>query len=219
MVLYAADLDDIAPTKKVSRKRKELAETEPEPVESKPEKPKKVLTEKQKEALKKGQETRRLKKEQAEKEKQEQEALQQKLLAAAPKRKKKVSAEIAPAKEEPKPVETPTEPTEPKPKKKRAPRKENVSPSENVSTESVEQPLKKRKKSQDPPEWFTKYVESVQKEKAAAEGEVSKKQENIIKTEALKVAKKSWESGYTRDRVQNEVDNHMNRMYKMIFSR
>lgn len=218
MVLYAADLDDIAPTKKVSRKRKEVAETEPVPVEAKPEKPKKVLTEKQKEALKKGQETRRLKKEQAEKEKQEQEALQEKLLAAAPKRKKKVSIE-APAKEEPTPVETPTEPTEPKPKKKRAPKKENVAPAENVSTESVEQPLKKRKKSQDPPEWFTKYVESVQKEKAAAEGEVSKKQENIIKTEALKVAKKSWESGYTRDRVQNEVDNHMNRMYKMIFSR
>ncbi len=217
MVLYAADLDDILPTKKISRKRKvsqELDETTAETV-TKEEKPKRVLTEKQKEALKKGQETRRLKKEQAAKEKAEQEALQQKLLAAAPKKRTKKSepkpepkSEVKPeVKPEPEPVvesEPVSEPVE-KPKKKRAQKKkENEAPIENIPV------AKKRKRVQDPPEWFTKYVEGVQKEKAQGEGQVSKKQEKIIKDEALKVAKKSWESGFTRDRVENEVDNHSN---------
>lgn len=218
MVLYAADLDDIVPTKKVDRKRKEVS------TEEAAEKPKKVLSEKQIAALKKGQETRKAKKEQAEKEKADQEALKEKLLAAAP--KKRVSKKSAPPTAPPTPVSEPEPSPEPNPElspepspspspkaktvRKKA-QKENVVPEET-------QPIKKRKK-QEPPTWFKEYVEGVQKEKAAAQGEVTKKQENIIKSEALRMAKKSWESGYTRDRVQNEVDNHMNRMYSMIFGR
>jgi hypothetical protein len=64
----------------------------------------------------------------------------------------------------------------------------------------------------EPPVWFQKYVAGVQKEKADSVGQVTKKQAKEIKTEALKTAHKSWQSGVTRDRVQGEVDSHMNRM-------
>jgi hypothetical protein len=39
------------------------------------------------------------------------------------------------------------------------------------------------------------------------------------KIEAKETAAKSWNDGFVRDRVTNEVDNHMNRMYSMIFGR
>lgn len=112
------------------------------------------------------------------------------------------------------------------PKKKRKVAEKKV-----VEVATVEVPVEPkrkapRKKTNEPPEWFTKYVEGVQKEKVSGGAEVSKKQETIIKNEALKVAQKSWDSGFTRDRVQNEVDSHsipfiklVNRMYSMIFSR
>lgn len=212
MVLYAADLDDLAPPKKVGRKQKKEKPVEEQsveqPQEEKVEKKKRVLTEKQKEALQKGQETRRLKREQAEREKAEAEELQKKLLEAAPKKRKaKKDVSIAEPEPVPEPVAEPVaEPV--KEKKKRV--KKPVLEIENTPESNVLEvpPKKKRKSSQEPPEWFKKYVETVQKEKAAGEGAVSKKQEKIIKDEAIKVAKKSWESGYTRDRVQNEVDNH-----------
>jgi hypothetical protein len=151
-----------------------------------------------------------LKKEVAEKEKLETEALSQKLQEAAlkkPRKKVKVEPEVK--------VEQVKVEEAPKPKKQKKVK---------VAEEPVEAPVEKKrkrevKKSNDPPEWFKKYVEGVQKEKAATGGDVSKKQETIIKNEALKVAQKSWDSGFTRDRVQNEVDSHMNRMYSMIFSR
>lgn len=215
MVLYAADLSKLdAPTKKLSKKK------QAEPVEETPqetpvaEKPKRVLSEKQKEALLKGQETRRLKKEALQKEKEEHEALEKKLLEAQKKpRKRKVLAIEAPEE-----IEVATEEVEPViPKKKRTPKPKPEPIPE--PQEPIEPKPKRAKKENEPPVWFKKYVEDVQKEKASIGGEVSKKQENIIKTEALKVAKKSWQSGFTRDRVQGEVDNHMNRMYGMIFGR
>jgi len=215
MVLYAADLSKLdAPTKKVSKKKQPEVEpkVEPEPVEA-PVKPKRVLSEKQKEALLKGQETRRLKKEALQKEKEENEALEKRLLEAQKKpRKRKVLEIEAPVEE----IEVPTEevPTEEVKveKKKRTPK-----PKQEPAAEPESEPKPKRsKKENEPPVWFKKYVEDVQKEKASIGGEVSKKQENIIKTEALKVAKKSWQSGFTRDRVQGEVDNHMNRMYRFL---
>ena len=198
MVLYAADLIDFEKPKPISK--------EPE-VEEKVVKPKKEMSEKQKASLLKAQETRRMKKEAVEKEKLETEALEKKLQEAAlkkPRKKVKVE-EVAEVKvEEVKPVKV---------KKEKA-----VKVAEPVP--EVEEPKKRKRelkpKSNDPPEWFKKYVEGVQKEKAASGGDVSKKQETIIKNEALKVAQKSWDSGFTRDRVQNEVDSHMNRMYIRI---
>lgn len=200
MVLYAADLIDFEKPKPISK------EPEVEKVE-KVVKPKKEMSEKQKASLLKAQETRRLKKEAAEQEKIESEALAQKLQDAAlkkPRKKVKVEAVAEVKVEEVKPVKVKKEKT--------------VKVAEPVS--EVEEPKKRKRelkpKSNDPPEWFKKYVEGVQKEKAATGGDVSKKQETIIKNEALKVAQKSWDSGFTRDRVQNEVDSHMNRMYIKI---
>jgi len=67
------------------------------------------------------------------------------------------------------------------------------------------------------PVWFNKYVEGVKKEQAAQKQEkVPAKQ---VKDEAKEAAAKSWKHGLTRDRVQNEVDGHMSRMYSMIFSK
>jgi outer membrane biosynthesis protein TonB len=196
MVLYAADLINFEKPKPISQEVEKIEKVE---------KVKREMSEKQKASLLKAQETRRLKKEVAEKEKLETEALSQKLQEAAlkkPRKKVKVEPEVK--------VEE-----APKPKKQKKVK---------VAEEPVEAPVEKKrkrevKKSNDPPEWFKKYVEGVQKEKAATGGDVSKKQETIIKNEALKVAQKSWDSGFTRDRVQNEVDSHMNRMYSMIFSR
>jgi hypothetical protein len=210
MVLYAADLIDFEKPKPITEKTDKLPE---EP------KVKKEMTEKQKAALLKAQETRKLKKEAAAKEKLEQEELARKLQEAALKKPRK-KAKV----EEPE-VKVEEVKVEEKPKKQKkvkvaAPAPE---PAPEPTPEPTPEPKKRKReskpKSNDPPEWFKKYVEGVQKEKAAAGGDVSKKQETIIKNEALKVAQKSWDSGFTRDRVQNEVDSHMNRMYSMIFSR
>jgi hypothetical protein len=73
------------------------------------------------------------------------------------------------------------------------------------------------KENLEPPQWFNKYVEGVKKEEAVQKAEkVPAKQ---VKQEAQEVAQKSWNDGLTRDRVSNEVDSHMNRMYSMIFKR
>ena len=94
-------------------------------------------------------------------------------------------------------VEQIKEVAEPKEKKPRAPRKKR-----------------------DPaiaPQWFSKYVEGVQKEQAVIKNE--KVPAKKAKEEAQEAAAKSWKNGLTRDRVQNEVDGHMSRMYSMIFSK
>jgi len=195
MVLYAADLIDFEKPKPISK----------EPEVEKVVKPKKEMSEKQKASLLKAQETRRLKKEAVEKEKVESEALAQKLQDAAlkkPRKKVKVEEKVE---------EVKVEEVKPKVKKEKA-----VKVAEPVPEEPKKRKRELKPKSNDPPEWFKKYVEGVQKEKAATGGDVSKKQETIIKNEALKVAQKSWDSGFTRDRVQNEVDSHMNRMYIKI---
>jgi hypothetical protein len=189
MVLYATDVSDLALTKTISKKNDAKTEKQIE------EKPKKEMSEKQKAALERGrirrQEQKEAKLKAAEEEKaakakaeEEESVLQQKLLGAGKKRK-------AAPKQAPQPEPSPEATPEPELKKrKREP--------------------KLKSKENEPPAWFKSYVETVQKEKASTEGNVTKKQENIIKNEALKVAKKSWQSGLTRDLVQGEVNNHSN---------
>lgn len=94
-------------------------------------------------------------------------------------------------------VETPAVSEEPPKKKIRAPRQ--------------------KKDPSVPPQWFAKYVEGVKKEQATLKTEkVAPKQ---IKEEARETASKSWNNGLTRNRVENEVNGHMSRMYSMIFSK
>lgn len=95
--------------------------------------------------------------------------------------------------------------------------------SEEVKEEIMEPKAKKprvarqKKDPTVPPQWFAKYVEGVKKEQATLKTEkVAPKQ---IKEEAKEAASKSWNNGLTRNRVENEVNGHMSRMYSMIFSK
>lgn len=72
-------------------------------------------------------------------------------------------------------------------------------------------------KDQTPPEWFKKYVAGVKNEEEKIGG--SKKSRKVVKAEANDMAKRQWDDGLVRDRVRNEVDAHMSRMYQMIFNR
>jgi hypothetical protein len=89
----------------------------------------------------------------------------------------------------------------------------------------ADKPIKEKKQrvprqKKDPtvaPAWFAKYVEGVKKEQASMKSE--KVPAKKVKEEAQEAATKSWNHGLTRNRVQNEVDGHMSRMYSMIFSK
>jgi hypothetical protein len=208
MVLYSADIMDVAQkVKSVKEKKpltaKQLAAIEKkkakEPVEEKVapvEEPKKVVK-------------KRVKKEKpvsVEEPKSLEEALEEALEEEEPKKRKRAPKKKDPALEcflEPKPVE---EKVEEKPKRKRAKKV-----SETVKS------IKDIEKEAEPPVWFKKYIEGVQREKKMQAGEkVAKKQ---LKEEAEGLAQKSWEDGLTRDRVHDELDNHMSRMHRMIFGR
>lgn len=154
--------------------------------------------------------------------------------------KKRVKKEQPISVEEPKSLEEALEEAleeEPK-KRKRAPKKK-VDPAVNCSiptpVEAVElveeKPKRKRakkipetvktikdiEKESEPPMWFKKYIEGVQREKKTQAGEkVAKKQ---LKEEVEDLAQKSWDDGLTRDRVNDELGNHMSRMHKMVFGR
>lgn len=216
MTLYAADVMDLAKpveTKKSRGKKKAELPTppvsEPEEVktETKQEKPKRELTEKQKAAFEKARETRKRKREEALATKQaEEEEIKKKQDEIAAK-----EAEIAAKKEAAK-------------EKRRLAReaKKNATVDEQIDQEVAKVTKKPRiSKSTNtdhtPPAWFQKYVEGVKKEQARHEKE--KKPVKQIQQEASQVAQTKWDDGFVRDRLRNEVDGHMNRMYSMIFSR
>tara|TARA_R110000868_G_scaffold1884_3_gene14923 strand:+ start:2821 stop:3369 length:549 start_codon:yes stop_codon:yes gene_type:complete len=182
MVLYSADIMDVA-----------------QPVKSVKEK--KPLTEKQLAAIE------RRKKKTSEKELDTVVKELEKSLDSKPKRKRTKKSEEKVEQETVEKVEEKVEETVEKiekPKRKRV-KKEIIK-----SVKEVEKEI-------EPPVWFKKYIEGVQKEKQIyAEKKIPQKQ---MKIEAEEVAKKSWENGLTRDRVKDELDNHMSRMHKMIFGR
>lgn len=215
MTLYSADISKLAqpvksvttqnePAKKKVRKTtKPLPLTEPEPAVAA--EPKKKNPRKRKEPV----------------EEQSDESIEPPV-EEAPKKKlrtKKVKPEPTPE-AVPEPVAA-----APTPKKKRV-RKACLEPIAEESLDQTVEPPTKRVRKQpvksdvekgEPPVWFKKYVEGVKKEEAAhKEIKVPAKQ---VKIEAQETAQKSWENGLTRDRVSNEIDSHMNRMYSMIFAR
>lgn len=218
--LYSADLNDVAqPVKKQTRKRKmkdepqspppteastpSEPETKPEPVEpSKVEEPpkKKEKSEKQLAALERAREKRRLQKEEQEREKEEklraelaaQAAKDAKLAAAREKRRLNKEAKL---------------------------REQGIDPStlppQKGQVVKVNRSRPAYENDNEPPAWFKKYVESVKTEQSKLAQE--KKAHKVIKEEAQQEAKTHWEDQPTRSRVTHEVDNHMNRMYSMIF--
>lgn len=218
MTLYSADIMDLAtPVEKKPRKtKKEKVLPTPEPSEPEvpvPEaaapKPKKEMTEKQKAALAKAQETRKRKKEEAllakQKEEQEAQAKHQEELQI----QQNLTAKKEAAKE----------------KRRLAKEKRKAQETDDISQE-IEKEVKnlvktpKPKKArvvhgEDPPAWFQKYIEGVKREQAHSTTE--KKPVKQIQQEAHEEAKTKWDNGLVRDRLQNEVNGHMNRMYNMIF--
>lgn len=227
MTLYSADVLDVAkPIASVKKGKKAAKETaapvapvEEPPVavkEEKEEKPKRVASEKQLAALAKAQETRkrkreeaeaaaaeqiRLEQEQADKEKEREEAALAKKEAAKMKRKA--------ARDAKKQLSTPP-----------ATESSVGSVAEEIEA-GIREPVEKKHKvsessNDDPPPWFKQYVAGVKREEAKVSKE--KKPQRQIKQEANDVAEHQWNDGFTRDRVRNEVDNHMSRMYQMMFS-
>lgn len=212
MPLYAADIESLAkPVKKVGGKKRKAEEASqvqevtpavtPEPEVKKEKKP---PTEKQLLARAKFAENRkkkleeqaaeklRLEAEVAEKQKaieaKEAEIAAKKQARAEKRKMKKEEKEIDVA------VEKAVEEVEPKPKKVRRTVKRD---------ESV------------PPVWFERFVEGAKMEEAQIAAE--KKPIKQVKAEAKEVAQAHWGNGVTRDRVNNEMNSHMNRMYSMIF--
>jgi len=233
MTLYSADVLDIAKpvaTKGKGKKaaasapaapavaEKEVAAVAEKEVEVKLEEPagkmKKEPTEKQLVALKRAQEARQRKKEEAaaaaaEKERLEQERLdqerQKEAAAAAKKEAAKLKRKLA--RESKKEVQQLTTPAT----------TESIGSVEEEIEAGIRAPVaKKARVESNPPTWFTQYVAGVKKEEAKLSKE--KKPQRQIKKEAIDAAEHQWNDGFTRDRVRNEVDNHMSRMYQMMFS-
>jgi len=69
--------------------------------------------------------------------------------------------------------------------------------------------------SSEPPEWFKKYIRGQQVEQNNLSKE--KKSAIVLKKESNEVAANAWKDDLTRDRVNQERDNHMSRMYSSIF--
>ena len=68
---------------------------------------------------------------------------------------------------------------------------------------------------EEPPVWFKKYIEGHEIEKNTLSKD--KKSVTDIKKESKQVASQAWANDMTRDRVNQERDNHMSRMYSSIF--
>ena len=190
MVLYSADIMDVA-----------------QPVKSVKEK--KPLTEKQLAAIE------RRKKKTSEKELDTVVKELEKSLDSKPKRKRTKKSE---EKVEEEKVEEKVEEIEKVEEKVEEIQEEKIEkPKRKKAKKEIIKSVKEVEKEIEPPVWFKKYIEGVQKEKQIySEKKIPQKQ---MKIEAEEVAKKSWENGLTRDRVKDELDNHMSRMHKMIFGR
>jgi len=210
MTLYAANVMDIAkPIEKKGKKAKKLeaiAEEAPAPPPT-PVLAKKELTEKQLAALEK----RKRKREEAVAAK----TAEEEAIRAKEEEIRAKEEELARKKEEAK-------------EKRRLARearktevKQEVSPPTSAASEASDEIPVKAKKSRknpdmEPPAWFQKYVAGVKSEEAKQSASKVPKKE--VLEVARQTAQQQWNDGLTRDRIQNEVDSHMSRMYGMIFN-
>lgn len=234
MTLYSADFLDVAkPVETIKKKGKKVAQESLEtpvveenadiaPMALKKEK--KPATEKQLAALKKAQEARKVKREELEKSKLAETEAAEKMKTLQEEKEKSLIAkkELLKEKRRLKREEKKQGPTP------EASSEESVDGMSHAVDEAVAQvaevadkpKVTKRKRVQDqtedtPPAWFKKYVAGVKKEEGVISKE--KKPSKQIRIEADKTAEIQWADKFTRNRVQNEVDGHMSRMYQMMF--
>jgi hypothetical protein len=214
MVLYASNLlGDPVPVSKPKKGKKEIAapETTPPPssVEGEVVKEKKPRTEKQIAALEKMKAAREAKKaakllEESEKLRLEAETAEREKEILLKKEHKKLAAAE-------------------KRKLKKMEKNVDVAVDDAVAfveEQEVKQPPTKKKrvsKKVDPPEWFEQYIKGVKTEHNSVMQEPKPKED--VEKESVQEAKTHWNNSFTRARVTNEVDNHMDKMYQMMFGR
>lgn len=211
MTLYAANVMDIAkPIEKKAKKAsgKKAVEESPAPPET-PVAVKKEPTEKQLAAAEK----RKRKREEA----MESKRMEEEAIRAKEEEIRAKEDELARKKEEAKEKRRLAREA-----RKTAPTQEVSPPTSTASdaaSEEVPVKVKKAKKEKsetEPPAWFQKYVAGVKAEEAKQSSARIPKKE--VLEEARQTAQQQWNDGLTRDRIQNEVDSHMSRMYGMIFN-
>jgi hypothetical protein len=215
MVLYSANLlGEPVPVKKTKTKKVEkeqVLEQTPPPSDTAEEvkdvKEKKPRTEKQIAALEKMKAAREAKKaakllEESEKLRMETDAKEREEAAIKAKEEKKLRAAE-------------------KRKLKKMEKNVDVAVDEAVAEQTAEPVLKKKrvakKVDNTPPEWFQQYIKGVKTEHNSVAAEP--KPTEIVEKESVKEAKVHWNNSFTRARVTNEVDNHMDKMYQMMFGR
>jgi hypothetical protein len=233
MALYSADLSKLA--KKVTKQ----VETE--------RKPKRKMSETQKANLEKGHKAVKAKKQkevvEEEQEEQEEEEEEEKVVQPVKPIRKRVKKKVPVVEvveevvEEEEEEEVVEEPKKKVVRKKKVAKEEETMKVDVVVEEPKKKVVRKRKVVQEPtpdpepvakkqrkprdptvpPAWFEKYVQGVKKEEAMVKTE--KVPAKKVKLDAQETAKERWDDGLTRDRVTNEVDNHMTRMYSMIFNK
>lgn len=214
MVLYASNLlGDPVPVSQPKKGKKVTIALEatppPSSVEGEIVKEKKPRTEKQiaaMERMKAGREAKKAAKllEEAEKVRMETDAKEREEAAIKAKEKKKLAAAE---------------------KRKLKKMEKNVDVAVDEAVAHVEQqeikppPMKKKRVSKkvDPPEWFEQYIKGVKTEHNSVRAEPQPKEK--VEKESVEEAKTHWNNSFTRARVTNEVDNHMDKMYQMMFGR
>lgn len=101
----------------------------------------------------------------------------------------------------------------PKPKEKSQTKKRSAPKNEVVDqSEKIEKVVQTEEEA---PTWFKSYVIGVKEEQAKASND--KRPKKQVRLEAKEVAQQQWQQPQTRERVQNTVNNHMQKMYSMIF--
>ena len=155
-------------------------------------------------------------------------------------RKRKVKAAVAvEAPPPPSPVEEKVVPAvvaEPE-KKKRRKREPKVTIQEPISAveEDVKEEKKKDKKkakvsiahkdiidgdvADDPPSWFKSYLLTEERRRNSDKEKKNQMPVKEIKQVASAKASEKWNDGLTRDKVNNEVHGHMNRLFSQIHGR
>ena len=73
-----------------------------------------------------------------------------------------------------------------------------------------------RRDADQPPKWFMKFHENIERERSVVNQD--RKPVKRIKKESKERAEENWQRPLVRQRVQTEVDDHMGKMYSMIFS-
>ena len=214
MVLYSANLAELAVPVKKGKKQVEATE----PTEKIP-KEKKAPTEKQLAALAKAQETRKRKREEAEQAKEEakkaieNEAKEQAEKEAQKEAKKQAAKEKRAAKKAK--LETPPQTDDTGSFNEAEISKEIDEVLEKVPIKIGKKRAPKVKDETEPPKWFKQYIQGVKTEEQMITKE--KKPKKQVRQEAEELAKESWNDGLTRDRVMNEVDNHQSRLFSQVF--